>query len=82
MRKESLSVLVNSIAAYCFECEARPLQTCAEWIELRRRLNCREVIIPAGVTSSQSPRLEIQRHQQRTCDAAQILVLPTTAGKL
>ena len=35
--KESLSVLVNSIAAYGFECEAGPLENCAEWIELRRR---------------------------------------------
>ena len=37
MTKESLSVLVNSIAAYGFECEAGPLENCAEWIELRRR---------------------------------------------
>jgi hypothetical protein len=38
MTKESLSVLVNSIAAYGFESEAGPLQNCAEWIELKRRL--------------------------------------------
>jgi len=39
MTKESLSVLVKSITAYGFECEAGPLENCAEWIELRRRLN-------------------------------------------
>ena len=38
MTKERLSVLVNSIAAYGFECEAGPLENCAEWTELRRRL--------------------------------------------
>ena len=37
--KESLSVLVNSIAPYGFECEAGPLENFAEWIELLRRLN-------------------------------------------
>jgi hypothetical protein len=38
LTKESMSVLVNSIAAYGFECEAGPLESCVEWIELRRRL--------------------------------------------
>jgi hypothetical protein len=34
-----MSVLVNSTAAYGFECDAGPLEPCAEWIELLRRLN-------------------------------------------
>ena len=38
MTKVSLSVLVKSIDAYGFESEAGPLENCAEWIELRRRL--------------------------------------------
>jgi hypothetical protein len=38
LTKVSMRVLLNSIEAYGFECEGGPLQNCAEWIELRRRL--------------------------------------------
>ena len=38
LTKASLDVLLNSIEFYGFECEAGPLQNCAEWIELRKRL--------------------------------------------
>ena len=31
--------MFNSVQAYGFESEPGPLQDCAEWIELRRRLN-------------------------------------------
>jgi len=38
LTKASMRVLLNSVEAYGFESEAGPLQNCAEWIELRRRL--------------------------------------------
>jgi hypothetical protein len=38
LTKVSIRVLINSVEAYGFECEAGTLQNCAEWIELRRRL--------------------------------------------
>ena len=34
-----MRVLLNSIEAYGFESEGGPLQNCAEWVELKRRLN-------------------------------------------
>jgi hypothetical protein len=39
MTQASLKVLLNSIDAYGFESEAGTLENCAEWIELKRRLN-------------------------------------------
>ena len=38
LTKASLDVLLKSIEFYGFDSEAGPLQNCAEWIELRRRL--------------------------------------------
>jgi hypothetical protein len=38
MTKASLEALTTSIDAYGFESEAGPLENCAEWIELKRRL--------------------------------------------
>jgi hypothetical protein len=38
LSKASMRVLLNSIETYAFENEAGPLQNCAEWIELCRRL--------------------------------------------
>ena len=38
LTKASIRVLLNSIESYCFEIEGDPLQNCAEWIELKRRL--------------------------------------------
>jgi hypothetical protein len=33
-----LGAMLNLVEAYCFENEAGLRQSCAEWIELRRRL--------------------------------------------
>ena len=38
LTKASLDVLLKSIDFYGFESEAGPLENCAEWMELRRRL--------------------------------------------
>jgi hypothetical protein len=38
LTKASLRVLLNSIEAYGFESEGGPLENCAKWIELCRRL--------------------------------------------
>jgi hypothetical protein len=40
--------LFDRVEAYGFECEAGPLRNCAEWIELRRRLNLPPTFPPKG----------------------------------